>query len=336
MGTSSEIAHAKVSALPEDMNRKEIIGSIRLALVFLARAGIGSALAGGAESSAYNPGLHLGEPVGHWLVLKPIPVMGDRPGLIGDSVRREAFARDWLLAAGGETQVQPRCGNRAKVAGHALKWDPLELNRGSAELLVEGHPVDDAVAYAWAEFEVPGTQKAVLGIGSDDAVKVWLNGKLAHENWTNRPVRLDDDLVRVELRPGRNEILLKIQNRIGPWGFACRVLSQAQADALRSARAGNDKSGTLADGQIKNVLRDCLDIDKLGVGMVVGLADESGSRVISHGKLRYGSAQEVDGNTLFEIGSVTKVFTALLLQDMVERGEMRLERSNCRPTMAGK
>ena len=33
----------------------------------------------------------------------------------------------------------------------------------------------------------------------------------------------------------------------------------------------------------------------------------------------------MDGDTLFEIGSITKVFTALLLQDMIERGEMKLD-----------
>ena len=34
---------------------------------------------------------------------------------------------------------------------------------------------------------------------------------------------------------------------------------------------------------------------------------------------------EINGDTLFEIGSITKTFTALLLQDMIERGEMKLD-----------
>ena len=38
-----------------------------------------------------------------------------------------------------------------------------------------------------------------------------------------------------------------------------------------------------------------------------------------------GTDRVVDGDTVFEIGSITKVFTALLLQDMVERGEMKLD-----------
>jgi CubicO group peptidase (beta-lactamase class C family) len=60
-------------------------------------------------------------------------------------------------------------------------------------------------------------------------------------------------------------------------------------------------------------------------GMVIGLVDERGSRVLAAGKLDNGTWQEVNGDTVFEIGSITKTFTTLLLQDMVERGEVKLD-----------
>src|SRR6201981_1751129 len=60
-------------------------------------------------------------------------------------------------------------------------------------------------------------------------------------------------------------------------------------------------------------------------GVVVGLVDERRTRIISAGKLDNGTGQEVNGDTLFEIGSVTKTFTALLLVDMAQRGEMKLD-----------
>jgi CubicO group peptidase (beta-lactamase class C family) len=59
--------------------------------------------------------------------------------------------------------------------------------------------------------------------------------------------------------------------------------------------------------------------------MVVGLVDEHGCSVVSCGKMDTSASQEVNGDTLFEIGSITKTFTALLLQDMIERGEMMLD-----------
>jgi CubicO group peptidase (beta-lactamase class C family) len=59
--------------------------------------------------------------------------------------------------------------------------------------------------------------------------------------------------------------------------------------------------------------------------IVIGLVDEWGSRIFSAGKLNNGTDQEVNGDTVFFIGSATKTFTTLLLEDMVERGEMRLD-----------
>ena len=59
-------------------------------------------------------------------------------------------------------------------------------------------------------------------------------------------------------------------------------------------------------------------------GMVIGLLDEHGGRVFSGGRMDNGSDQKVDGDTVFELGSVTKVFTALLLLDAVRRGEVKL------------
>src|SRR5208282_5123516 len=57
--------------------------------------------------------------------------------------------------------------------------------------------------------------------------------------------------------------------------------------------------------------------------MVVGLVDEHGPRVVSCGDLDNGTDRQADGNTLFQIESASYAFFLLLLQDMVERGEMK-------------
>jgi D-alanyl-D-alanine-carboxypeptidase/D-alanyl-D-alanine-endopeptidase len=61
------------------------------------------------------------------------------------------------------------------------------------------------------------------------------------------------------------------------------------------------------------------------VGMVVALVDKDGTRIYSAGKLGDGTDKPVDADTLFEIGSCTKTFTALLLQEMAHRGEVKLD-----------
>jgi CubicO group peptidase (beta-lactamase class C family) len=57
--------------------------------------------------------------------------------------------------------------------------------------------------------------------------------------------------------------------------------------------------------------------------MVVGLVDERGPRVISCGDLANGTDRQADGGTLFNIQSSTYTFFYLLLQDMVDHGEMQ-------------
>lgn len=72
-------------------------------------------------------------------------------------------------------------------------------------------------------------------------------------------------------------------------------------------------------------LQDRVEAERIKVGIVVGIVDEQGSRVVSCGKTDIDKNPVVDGDTLFEIGSTTKTFTGLLLQEMIERGEMRLD-----------
>jgi CubicO group peptidase (beta-lactamase class C family) len=63
-----------------------------------------------------------------------------------------------------------------------------------------------------------------------------------------------------------------------------------------------------------------------GLGIVVGLIDPSGKRtVVSVGSAGEGTTRAPDADTVFEIGSVSKVFTSALLADMVRRGEVSLD-----------
>ena len=77
--------------------------------------------------------------------------------------------------------------------------------------------------------------------------------------------------------------------------------------------------------EIREILVKRIDQQKQAVGIVVGVIEPNGRRVVAYGNLAKGDPRTVDGDTIFEIGSITKVFTSLLLADMVNRKEVALD-----------
>src|SRR5215471_11833244 len=78
------------------------------------------------------------------------------------------------------------------------------------------------------------------------------------------------------------------------------------------------------ENSVNQKLEKVVDTDKKAPGMVIAFIDETGTKILAHGK-RQRDGADVDGDTVFEIGSITKVFTSLLLADMVQRGEVKLD-----------
>ena len=65
-------------------------------------------------------------------------------------------------------------------------------------------------------------------------------------------------------------------------------------------------------------------VNKSKAALVVGFVDPNGTRIFSFGNMSKAHNVPVNENTLFDIGSITKTFTTLLLADMVERGIVNL------------
>lgn len=58
--------------------------------------------------------------------------------------------------------------------------------------------------------------------------------------------------------------------------------------------------------------------------LVVGIVENGNRHVYAYGQLSHENSQKPDSDTVFEIGSISKVFTAILLSDMALKGEVQL------------
>ncbi|HEY2662266.1 MAG TPA: serine hydrolase domain-containing protein [Caulobacteraceae bacterium] len=79
-----------------------------------------------------------------------------------------------------------------------------------------------------------------------------------------------------------------------------------------------------SDAEIDRILAERIDFYQRGVGMVLGVVGPDGRRIVVHGVRDAHDRRPLDGDTLFEIGSVTKAFVGLLLENMVRQEDVTL------------
>lgn len=148
----------------------------------------------------------------HWWALGPFELAPDNQG----------WDRDWI----GEPNVEL---SRFVVVGDATyTWQPVrgETIIGVVDLRQQLADRDSCVGYVYTELIVERGGPAVLRLGVDDSEKVWVNGEKVYEQFTARGLVPDQDLVPVMLRPGVNQILLKVWQHMMGWEFCARLTTE--------------------------------------------------------------------------------------------------------------
>lgn len=123
------------------------------------------------------------------------------------------------------------------------QWRPLAINRGQVVGIVGK---ENSAGYARTTLTSDGDRDLELRFGSDDGIRVWLNGELVHNNKVARGATAPTDTVRVKLRAGANELIVKVSNGGGPDGLVYDVgdaVSEA-AGRLLALRATDPKKSS--------------------------------------------------------------------------------------------
>ncbi len=199
-----------------------------------------------ADSAGVKGDARVDVPLKSWFVLKPIKVpervfslidsiaadgtvmlqavtAGD-PNKVSNKSQMNAFNSDWF-AEGGAASVRPVAGAKQEVDGEKFTWKRVNAENARVDLLggADRDSHNYSIGYAWTEFDSPEERDAWLGIGSDDGLRIWLNGEQVNDKWIARTSRLDDDVVPLRLKKGPNQLLIKIQNVKGLWCFTARL-----------------------------------------------------------------------------------------------------------------
>ncbi|UCF61432.1 MAG: beta-lactamase family protein [Anaerolineaceae bacterium] len=100
-------------------------------------------------------------------------------------------------------------------------------------------------------------------------------------------------------------------------------LSTATASTTSTSVVQTECVGLIPEST-KDLVRSYVD-QGLNVGIVVGVVTPCGTETYAYGEMELAGGQPVNENTVFEIGSTSKPFTAILLADMVERSEVSFD-----------
>ncbi len=160
--------------------------------------------------------------------LKNWHVMGafasPKPGTV-TLMMKTPVETDFLKRKDGSVDLKASYAAKAMVAGGSAKTEMLKWKttvaskKGLVNLADVCGAQDWSVAYAYTEVEEVHAREAVLSCGSDDGIKIWLNGQIVHENEVARGFSPRQDTAVVQLKAGTNRLVVKIDNYTAGWGF---------------------------------------------------------------------------------------------------------------------
>ena len=145
------------------------------------------------------------------------------------------YVREWMLI--GPWDNPDNTGLRAayppekemafqktyEAKGGEAAWKKVKVGPdGIVNLVDHLSPTENVVAYGYCCVIAPEDTATDMYVGSDDGVRVWINGELVHDNRVDRGLQPDQDRLSVKLKKGANGVLVKVDQGGGGWAFCLR------------------------------------------------------------------------------------------------------------------
>ena len=144
--------------------------------------------------------------------------------------KKQAFNKNW----GPEKKVELTKGHGGK------KWEARTYEDGKVHTVAIP---DRSAAYFYRTVKSAVQQEVTVSLGSDDAIKAFLNGAQVLAKNVDRGPAADQEKANLKLAKGENHLLLKIVNNSGPAGFyfklggsglPANILAHLRADVLKA------------------------------------------------------------------------------------------------------
>ena len=141
----------------------------------------------------------------------------------GGDVTEEMIANNGANEGDAVGDLVWTLGEISETGGNNVNDTVTEIGLGEGD-------VNDHSSYALITLESDSDQDGVdMKVGSDDSVKVWLNGEEVHNNAVNRGAGDFQDTFQVDIKKGDNLLLVKVSERGGGWSMFVGVDADVNA-----------------------------------------------------------------------------------------------------------
>jgi hypothetical protein len=158
-----------------------------------------------------------------WLVAGPFELTPAGPNAL-DVYHLEGFETDFLQSIGGEKNPSIVDEKIFQAQGKEFAWRSFSSKDSIINMDEAVSKDENVAAYAYKKINAPHDMICLLGFGSNDGARVWLNGIQIWDRPQPGIVVVDHVLIPVHLKKGENSLLIKAEERGNMWGFCARFL----------------------------------------------------------------------------------------------------------------